>query len=150
MLNALMAPPMGATGGYGAAPGFGAGGYGAASFPGAANPMAGGLVGGLASAATGRRMGPGYGYGAPVAGGMPGQPGASMRPPPPGYEPPTPVPLPDDTADHNQGAIIAAILGGSALLGVILGCAMFRNKGEVDGDSDSDADSDDSGSEDSD
>jgi hypothetical protein len=37
--------------------------------------------------------------------------------------------------------IIAAILGGSALIGLILGCAMFRKKGYVDGDSDEDADS---------
>jgi hypothetical protein len=44
---------------------------------------------------------------------------------------------------------VAAILGGSALLGVILGCALFRNKGETDGDSDSDADSEDDDSDES-
>ena len=73
--------------------------------------------------------------------------GPNGQPRPPGYEPPTPVPLPEDSADTNQGAIIAAILGGSALLGIIAGCALFRNKGGPHGDSDSDADSDDDSDE---
>ena len=76
--------------------------------------------------------------------------GPNGQPMPPGYEPPTPVPLPEESADTNQGAIVAAILGGSALLGIIAGCALFRNKGGPDGDSDSDADSDDSDESDSD
>jgi hypothetical protein len=39
--------------------------------------------------------------------------------------------------------MIAAILGGSALIGTIIGCMMFRKKSGANGDSDSDADTDD-------
>jgi len=70
---------------------------------------------------------------------IPGQ-GAPGAPLPPGAEAPTPGELPPENPD-NSGMIIAAILGGSALIGLILGCAMFRKKGYVDGDSDEDADS---------
>ena len=82
----------------------------------------------------------------------PMQPGAAgQRPPPPGTELPTPAPLPEEGAtDPNQGAIVAAILGGSAILGIAIGCLLFRNKGGAEGDSDDDADSDDDESDESD
>lgn len=85
-----------------------------------------------------------------MAGGqMGGQMGMQpQRPLPPGTELPTPAPLPDEGAtDPNQGAIVAAILGGSALIGLALGCLLFRNKGGPEGDSDDDADSDDDSDE---
>ena len=76
-----------------------------------------------------------------------GQP--TQRPP---LEQPTPAPIPEDTGNPNQGIILAAILGGSAVLGIATGCLLFRKKG-TNGDSDDDMDSDDrddSSSEDSD
>jgi hypothetical protein len=139
MLGALMGPAMGAPGAY-AGGGYGpsAGTYGAAPSP------FGGLAGQVLGAGRGTPMIPGATGGATV------KLGSDGRPLPPGAEAPTPVPLPDEHgADQNQGAIVAAILGGSALLGVILGCALFRNKGETDGDSDSDADSEDDDSDES-
>ncbi len=68
-----------------------------------------------------------------------GQAGAA-RPP---LEQPTPAPIPEDTGNPNQGIILAAILGGSAILGIATGCLLFRKKGN-NGDSDDDLDSDDS------
>ena len=65
-------------------------------------------------------------------------------------EMPTPAPLPDGTDDPNQGIILAAILGGSAILGIALGCSLFRNKRGGGGDSDEDMDSDDESDDDSD
>jgi hypothetical protein len=142
---------LGSATGMGAAGAYGAPAYGAA--PGYGAPSALGGAGAPAYGAT-------PGYGAPPAGGLftslktrvmgpqaPVQYGPDGRPLPPGYEPPTPVPLPEDTNDQNQGAIVAAILGGSAILGLALGCALFRKKGVSDGDSDSDAGSDDDSDE---
>jgi hypothetical protein len=122
------------------APG-GAGGIsalGAPSYDAYGNPTGNPLVNAIKARVFGQQA---MGTGGPM--------GPDGRPMPPGYEPPTPVPLPEDTGDQNQGAIIAAILGGSALLGIVAGCALFRNKGGPEGDSDSDADSHDD-SEDSD
>ena len=92
---------------------------------------------------------PGQMMGAPP--GMNGQAGGGMQQPlPPGSEAPTPADLPTDVDDPNQGLILAAILGGSALIGTMLGCVLFRKKGDGGGDSDSDADSEDDESDDSD
>ena len=74
---------------------------------------------------------------------MPGQQGMMQPPRPPGSEMPTPADLPPDAGDDSQNAILAAILGGSALIGLAIGCTMFRKKKGRGGDSDSDADSDD-------
>ncbi len=68
-----------------------------------------------------------------------GQPAAQRQP----LEQPTPAPIPEDTGNPNQGIILAAILGGSAILGIATGCLLFRKKGS-NGDSDDDMDSDDS------
>lgn len=107
---------------------------------GGATAYGGGGMGSMMGGA-GRMMGfpaqPAYGTQPPI----PGQ-GAPGAPLPPGAEAPTPGELPPENPD-NSGMIIAAILGGSALIGLIVGCAMFRKKGDVDGDSDEDADSDD-------
>jgi hypothetical protein len=65
-------------------------------------------------------------------------------------EQPTPAPLPENTDDPNQGVIIAAILGGSAILGIATGCLLFRKKGRQNGDSDDDMDSSDDSSDSSD
>lgn len=60
----------------------------------------------------------------------------------PGQEAPTPADIPQDDGNPNQTAILAAILGGSALIGTLIGCMMFRKKRSADGDSDSDANTD--------
>ena len=127
------------------------------AYAGGGYPPAAGSYGpspyGPGSALSGALLGAGRGVPmrATAPGGAPVRLGPDGRPLPPGAEAPTPVPLPDENGtDQNQGAIVAAILGGSALLGVILGCALFRNKGETDGDSDSNADSDDDDSDESD
>ena len=61
----------------------------------------------------------------------------------PGQEAPTPAEIPQDDGNPNQSVLLAAILGGSALIGTLIGCVMFRNKRSAGGDSDSDADTDD-------
>jgi hypothetical protein len=71
--------------------------------------------------------------------GYPGTPGSQLKP---GQEAPTPADIPQDDGNPNQTAMLAAILGGSALIGTVIGCMMFRNKRSADGDSDSDANSD--------
>jgi hypothetical protein len=122
------APP---GGGYGMSQGMG-GGYGMSQGMGG-SPGMGGMgmgMGGMGMGMGGQSMG---------MGGQPGMPGQL----PPGQEMPTPAPLPDVQDQPNQGLILAAILGGSAILGIALGCAMFRKKGGADGDSDEDMDSDD-------
>ena len=64
-------------------------------------------------------------------------------------EQPTPAPIPENNNDPNQGIIIAAILGGSAILGIATGCLLFRKKGGSNGDSDDDMDSSDESDDDS-
>jgi hypothetical protein len=64
-------------------------------------------------------------------------------------EQPTPAPLPENNNDPNQGIIIAAILGGSAIIGIATGCLLFRKKGGSGGDSDDDMDSSDESDSDS-
>lgn len=123
--------PMG--GGYGMSQGMG-GGYGMSQGMGGPPGM-----GGMGMGMGGMGMGMGMGGTGMGMGGQPGMPGQL----PPGQEMPTPAPLPDVQDQPNQGLILAAILGGSAILGIALGCAMFRKKGGADGDSDEDMDSDD-------
>lgn len=81
--------------------------------------------------------------------GYPGPPGSQgaqfsngQRQLQPGQEAPTPADIPQDDGNPNQTAMLAAILGGSALIGTLIGCMMFRKKRSVDGDSDSDANTD--------
>lgn len=112
------------------------------AFPNLQGLMGGGLGGGAAMG-MGPSMNPMMGPSA-----MPGMAGTRpMGPTPPRDDPVEAIPPgmpggPPDDGWSDSSVILAAVLGGSAFIGLLTGCVMFRKRGRVgDGESDSDADS---------